>query len=331
MLRQPGLTWDPSGAGVSLPGVATGGRELFPADLGLQVRMVIALLFGALCTAALLGAVVWLAVSVEDGWQPAAFIVLIAAAGYITSREATDRMRHRASFDPAKHAGAITREEAVRNVEGQLTRLATLADMPLPRADVFWADAPLCWTTVGLSGRPRVHVTTALVQRLSDDQLAAVLAHELTHIANGDARVMTFVAGPASWLGAGLRDMYAEGGRAMYAAIGLAALLLPVLLPAALTGRIASRHRELAADRGGALLTGSPSALASALLELTGGLDRIPTRDLRMAGAGDLFYILPTREARGLRRPWATHPPLGRRVAQLELMEQTLHRARPVL
>lgn len=294
--------------------------------------MVIALLLGALFTAALLGAVVWLAVSVEDGWQPALFIVVIAAAGFVTSREAADRMRYRASFDPDKHdLAGFTREEAVRNVEGHLVRLATLADVPLPRADLFWADAPLCWTTVGLTGRPRVHVTTTLVQRLSDDQLAAVLAHELTHIANGDARVMTFVAGPASWLVAGLRDMYEEGGRAMYAAIGLALLLLPVLLPAALTGRIASRHRELAADRGGALLTGSPSALASALLELSGRLDRIPRRDLRVAGAGDLFYVLPTREAHGIRRLWATHPPLGRRVVQLERMEQALHRARPVL
>ncbi len=293
--------------------------------------MVIALLLGLLFTAGLLGAVVWIAVSVKDGWQLALFIVLIAAAGYITSREATDRMRHRASFDPEKQPGEITREDAVRNVEGHLARLATLADMPLPRADVFWADAPLCWTTVGLTGRPRVHVTTALVQRLSDDQLAAVLAHELTHIASGDARVMTFVAGPASWLVAGLRDMYEEGGRVMFAAIGLGLVLLPVLLPAALTGRIASRHRELTADRGGALLTGSPTALATALLELSGRLDRIPRRDLRVAGAGDLFYVLPTREAHGIRRLWATHPPIGRRVAQLERMEQTLHRARPVL
>jgi heat shock protein HtpX len=292
--------------------------------------MVIALLFAVLSTAALVGAVVWLAVSVEDGWQPALFIALVAGAGYITSRETTDRMRHRASFDPGKHAGAITREEAVRNVEGQLARLATLADVPLPRADVFWADAPLCWTTVGLTGRPRVHVTTTLVQRLSDDQLAAVLAHELTHIANGDARVMTFVAGPASWLVAGLRDMYTEEGRAKFAAVGLGLLLLPVLVPAALTGRIASRHRELAADRGGALLTGSPTALATALLELSGRLDRIPTRDLRVAGAGDLFYVLPTRESHGIRRLWATHPPIGRRVAQLEQMEQALQRARPV-
>jgi heat shock protein HtpX len=67
------------------------------------------------------------------------------------------------------------------------------------------------------------------------------------------------------------------------------------------------------------------------LLELSGRLDRIPTRDLRVAGAGDLFYVLPTREAHGIQRLWATHPPIGRRVAQLERMEQTLQGARPVL
>src|SRR3712207_1025550 len=109
--------------------------------------MAIALLFGALSTAALLGAVVWLALSVEDGWQVALFIVMVGAAGYVASRETADRMRHRASFDPAKHdLTGFTREEAQRNVEGHLARLATLADVPLPRADLFWADAPLCWT-----------------------------------------------------------------------------------------------------------------------------------------------------------------------------------------
>jgi heat shock protein HtpX len=293
--------------------------------------MAIAVVLGVLLTGALIGAVVWLAVSLEDGWQPALFIVGIGAGGYLASREATERMRHRASFDRDAHAGHITRQDAVRAVEGQLARLATLADVRLPRADVFWADAPLCWTTVGLSGTPRVHVTTALVERLTEDQLAAVLAHELTHIANGDARVMTFVAGPATWLVVGLREMISEGGRVMVGGIFLALLLSPVLVPAALNARIASRHRELAADRGAALLTGSPSALASALLELSGRLDRIPRRDLRTAGAGDLFYVLPTRESHGIRRLWATHPPLGRRVAQLERMEAALHRARPVL
>lgn len=293
--------------------------------------MAIAVVLGVLFTAALVGMVVWLAVSVEDGWKGALFIVGFGAAGYLASREATERMRHRAHFDPDAHSGRVTREDAVRIVEGHLARLATLADVALPRADVFWADAPLCWTTVGLGGTARVHVTTALVERLSDDQLAAVLAHELTHVVNGDARVMTFVAGPATWLIAGLRDAIREGGRVMLGALMLGLFLSPVLLPAALTGRIASRHRELAADRGAALLTGSPSAVASALLELSGRLDRIPKRDLRTAGAGDLFYILPTREVHGIRRLWATHPPLGRRVVQLERMEEALHRARPVL
>jgi heat shock protein HtpX len=307
-------------------------RELFPPDRGLQVRMAIAVVLGVIFTAALVVALVWYAVGVEDGWQVALFVVLIGAAGYVTSREATDRMRHRAKFDPDTAPVEITREEAVRIVEGHLGRLAALADMRTPLADVFWAEAPLCWTTVGLSGTARVHVTTTLVQRLSDDQLAAVLAHELSHVANGDARVMTFIAGPPTWIVVALWEMWFEGGpRLRVAAFMFALLLSPLVLPAALNARVVSRQRELAADRGAAVLTGSPVALGSALLELSGRLDRIPMRDLRTAGAGDLFYVLPTREAHGISRLWATHPPLGRRMAQLEQMEVGLHRARLVL
>ncbi|MDQ3936289.1 MAG: M48 family metalloprotease [Actinomycetota bacterium] len=293
--------------------------------------MAIAVALGVAFAAVLIAGLAWYAVGVDEGWQVALFVVVLAAAGYVTSREAADRMRYWAKVDPGAHPGGATREDAVPLVEGHLARLAALADLPAPRADVFWADAPLCWTTVGLTGRPRVHVATGLVNRLSDDQLGAVLAHELTHVVNGDARIMTFVAGPATWILASLRDMWRQGGRVALAAVVVGLFMAPLVLPAALTGRVVSRHRELTADRGAALLTGSPVAIASALLALSGRLDQIPKRDLRAAGAGDLFYILPTREAYGIGRLWATHPPLGRRVAQLERMEQTLQRARPVL
>jgi len=97
----------------------------------------------------------------------------------------------------------------------------------------------------------------------------------------------------------------------------------PALVSAALA-RIVSRHRELAADRGAALLTGSPAAMTSALVKLSGGLGGCPKRDLRVAAARDLLHVVPARPAHGIRRLWATHPPLKTRLRQLERLESRL-------
>ena len=88
--------------------------------------------------------------------------------------------------------------------------------------------------------------------------------------------------------------------------------------------RLASRRRELAADRGAAVLTGSPAGLAAVLIALGDGLARIPSADLRAVARADVFHLLPAREATGLTRLWATHPPLRRRVAALQEMERGL-------
>jgi heat shock protein HtpX len=117
----------------------------------------------------------------------------------------------------------------------------------------------------------------------------------------------------------------AREGFVLYAAVPLIASL-----PGALTARIISRQRELAADRAAATLTGSPSGVAAALMHVSRGLRQIPIWDLRAAAARDLFNFVPARHAelRGLARLWATHPPIERRLAQLDRMEQRLQRAR---
>jgi heat shock protein HtpX len=93
---------------------------------------------------------------------------------------------------------------------------------------------------------------------------------------------------------------------------------------------VVSRHRELAADRGAAVLTGSPARLAAVLTRLAGDIGGLPTRDLRLAAGADAFHLLPARkrEARGVARVWATHPQLRTRLAQLERMEHELQSAR---
>jgi len=104
------------------------------------------------------------------------------------------------------------------------------------------------------------------------------------------------------------------------ALIGLAVLAVSVLVYAVsfLLTRMLSRYRELSADRAGALLTGRPSALASALQKVTGDMAAIPTRDLRAAEPFNAFYFAPALSGgKSLASLFATHPPMEQRLEQL--------------
>jgi heat shock protein HtpX len=130
---------------------------------------------------------------------------------------------------------------------------------------------------------------------------------------------MTLV-GPPSWILAGIHDGWRHRqGSQLRNAIGIAAIswLAALALPGALAARLLSRHRELAADRGAALLTGSPACVAAALRRLSAE----PAPDLRLA----LLNFVGPRDT----GPWATHPPLKARLAQLDRMERELQAARP--
>ena len=88
--------------------------------------------------------------------------------------------------------------------------------------------------------------------------------------------------------------------------------------------RALSRYREFAADRGSAILTGRPSALASALMKISGTIERVPTHDLRRAEGMSAFFIVPARTKKSLMNLFADHPPLEQRLAALERLEAQL-------
>jgi heat shock protein HtpX len=91
--------------------------------------------------------------------------------------------------------------------------------------------------------------------------------------------------------------------------------------------RALSRYREFAADRGSAVLTGRPSALASALLKISGTMERVPTQDLRKVEGMSAFFIIPPRTKKSLMNIFADHPPLEQRLAALERLESQLQNA----
>jgi len=180
-----------------------------------------------------------------------------------------------------------------------------------------------------------VCATRGILQLLSPAELEGVLAHELTHVINRDVMVMTlasFFAMVASLIvqfgflfGGGFGGGYGRSNReaeeAMFAAIAVAAVVYAVSF---VLLRALSRYREFAADRGSAVLTGRPSALASALLKVSGTIERVPSRDLRSVEGMSAFFIVPARAKNSLMNLFADHPPLEQRLAALERLESQL-------
>jgi heat shock protein HtpX len=225
-------------------------------------------------------------------------------------------------------------------------RICALANMPKPRVAISPMNVPNAFATGRSTKVAVVCVTQGLLQRLDARELEGVLAHELSHVAHKDVAVMTI----ASFLGiiAALlirMGFYAElfgGGRGrgrggnnngggQTAIIMLAVMAVGIVTYAIsfLLIRMLSRYRELSADRSGALLTGQPSALASALVKVTGDMARIPTRDLRQAEPLNAFYFTPALSAGrgGMHNLFSTHPSLEKRLAQLDKISKQLGRA----
>jgi heat shock protein HtpX len=227
-----------------------------------------------------------------------------------------------------------------------IDRICALANMPKPRVAISPTGMPNAFATGRSSKVAVICVTQGLLQRLDPKELEGVLAHEMSHVAHKDVAVMT-IASVLGIVAALLVRMgfYAElfggGGGRGRGGNNNNQNALPVMLVVMLVGivvyavsflliRLLSRYRELSADRSGALLTGQPSALASALVKVTGDMAKIPTRDLRQAEPLNAFYFTPALSARGgasLSTLFSTHPSLEKRLAQLDKISKQLGRA----
>ena len=295
-------------------------RDVFPPDRMLQLRMAVALAVQLTLVAALVAATVWLLV--HGLWGLVVFLVGIVVAGFARSHTSGHRRRRRG------RSARPGRAEEERDLRIWMDRLAAQGGLRAPQVTLETDNAPLSWTTAVPWRRPSVHVTTGLLDRLDRAGVEAVLAHELAHVAHRDAMVMTLVAGPPAAMLAGVRVLWDERDNdilgAICAVLMFGAILVPAGLVLTLSARVVSRHRELAADRAAAVLTGSPAAVAAALVQVSDGLERLRRRDLRAVASRDPFHFVPARDVRGIRRLWATHPRLERRVARLERLESRL-------
>jgi heat shock protein HtpX len=172
--------------------------------------------------------------------------------------------------------------------------------------------------------------------RLSDEELEAVLAHELSHVAHRDVAVMTIASGVgmlaglvgrmALWgamLSGGDRNSNNNNTALLEVATWVISIVIYII--AYLLTMSLSRARELSADRSGAILIGKPSVLASALVHITGDMGKIPRTDLRHAEAMNAFFFAPALASGSAASLFSTHPSLEKRLDQLNKLERELN------
>jgi heat shock protein HtpX len=301
--------------------MSTSGGRIKP-DKSLTARMTLTIfLLGALYVGVM-------AILIASGVS-ATLVIIIAVVVLFAQYWFSDRI---ALY--AMHGQIVTAEEAPE-LHGIVDRLCALADMPKPTVAIARASYPNAFATGRNPKRAVVCVTSDIMTRLDTEELEGVLSHELSHVAHRDVAVMTV----ASFLGvaAGLVTRFAfyselfgggggfGGGRnnnnnQNTAAVMAAVMLVSIVVYAIsfLLTRALSRYRELAADRSGAILTGRPSALASALQKVSGDLARIPTHDLRSVEPFNAFFFSPAlANGVSISSLFSTHPSLEKRLEQL--------------
>jgi heat shock protein HtpX len=230
----------------------------------------------------------------------------------------------------AMGARIVSPQEAPQ-LHAMVERLCVQADLPKPRVGVVNTRMPNAFAIGRSPKKATVCATTGIMELLSPSELEGVMAHELTHVKNRDVAIMTlagFFATIAAYIvqfgflfggGGGYGDDDDNPSFMVLFLVSLAVYVISFLLMQAL-----SRYREYAADRGAAIITARPSALAAALMKISSGMHQIPQKDLRASSELSAFYIFPPGVKSAVGGLFSTHPPMEKRIAALERLEAQL-------
>ena len=213
-----------------------------------------------------------------------------------------------------------------------IERLCIQADLPKPRIAIADTHGPNAFACGRSQKSATVCATTGIMSVLSPNELEGVMAHELSHVKHRDVLIMTiasFFAALASFI-VQFGFFFGGGGDSdddgpSWAIVLLVSFLVYILsffLMLAL-----SRYREFSADRGAAIITGRPSALSSALVKISGAMERVPTQDLRQAERMNAFFIVPATVKSSVQTIFSTHPPMEKRIERLQRLETQLQAA----
>jgi heat shock protein HtpX len=287
----------------------------FGRDSGLQLRMTLTMFGLGALYAILIGA---LFASGASG----VVIALIAGGLFFLQFFTSDKLALLAM------GGHEVSPQQAPELHAMVERLCVQADLPKPRVAVAQTAMPNAFALGRSPRNATVCATTGIMELLSPAELEGVMAHELTHVQNRDVMVMTiasFFATIAAYIVQ--FGFFFGGGGDDDDSAGFFTLILVSLVVYAISFvllQALSRYREFAADRGSAIITGRPSALASALLKISGSMERIPERDLRASSELAAFYIFPPGVKKSITNIFSTHPPLEARLAALQRLEAQL-------
>ena len=286
-------------------------------DWGLNVRMVLTLFLLACVYLAFMGALYYFGVN-------AGFIVVIALVLAVAQYYWSDRL-----ILLSLGAQEVSEQQAPE-LHDMVGRLAAMTGLPKPKVALIDSPVPNAMATGRDPNHSLVAVTTGILGMLSPEEMEAVLAHEMSHVIHRDMRVMamasffatvaSFIVQSGMWGGLGGRRSRDNGNA--FVLIFLVSIVVWAI--SFILIRTLSRYREYSADRGSAIITGQPSQLASALVKISGRMQRIPDQDLRQVEAGNTLMIFPAISRGSISEIFSTHPSLEHRLAKLQEMEASL-------
>jgi heat shock protein HtpX len=293
-------------------------RTSFGKDTGLQARMLITLFLLGVVYLVLLGVLFAAGASY-------AVLVVVGLGLFLLQVFASDKIAL-----ASMGARTVTPQQAPE-LHAMVERLCVQADLPKPRLAVIDTPMPNAFAMGRSKKAATVCATTGIIDLLSPAELEGVIAHELSHVVNRDVMVMTIASFGAALSAMILQFGFLFGGRSRNSQDGMSVAVvflvsMAVYVISFLLMQALSRYREFAADRGAAVLTGRPSALAAALLKISGQMQRVPQRDLREASQMNAFFIIPAGAKSALANVFSTHPPVEKRIERLQRLEQQLQR-----
>ena len=291
-------------------------RTSFGRDRGLQFRMLLTLFLLGLLYAVFAGVII------AAGAGVAIMVVLLggllAAQFFFSDKLAMAAMG-------AKEVGP----DQAPGLHAMIERLCIQADLPKPKIAVADTAMPNAFAMGRSPKSATVCATTGIMETLAPHELEGVMAHELAHVKNRDVLIMTIASFFASvaamitqfgfFFGGGMGDDDEGPGFLVVILVSMVVYVISFFLMLAL-----SRYREFTADRTAALITGRPSALSSALMKISGAMQRTPETDLREAQGMNAFFIVPAGAKASIANLFSTHPPMEARIEALNRIEAQL-------
>ena len=287
-------------------------------DSGLRARMVLSFVILGILYVIFLSILHYLGV----GYIP---LAIIASAMILAQWYFSDKIVLWSSG-----AKIVSKEEYPRLHE-IVERLSTNNGLPKPKVAMVNSPVPNAFATGKSPKSSLVAVTTGILDVLDNDELEAVLGHELSHVRSRDVLVLTLasVFSTVAWYlvrfglfgGLQARNRNTAGTSAIVLLVAITTWVVSFLIIRAI-----SRYREFSADRGGAIMTGKPDKLASALLKISGKIKVIPPKELENVQKLNAFFIIPALSGSSIANLFSTHPPVEKRVQKLMEMKSGVNK-----